>query len=64
LFAAFFGAGAAIEQIAPPLGLARGWNGLIRLILGIIAWLTLLFACAALGLLHRASSSGPCFSSL
>jgi hypothetical protein len=58
LFAAFFGAGAAIEQIAPPLGLARGWDGLIRLILGMIAWLALLFACAALGLLHRAPVVG------
>ena len=53
LFAAFSGAGAAIAYVVPPLGLGREWRGLTRIVLGVAAWLTLLFICAALGHLRR-----------
>lgn len=54
LLAAFVGAGAAIEGIAGSPRTTGEWAGFTRVIIGITAWLIVLFACAALGLLEKA----------
>jgi len=53
LFAALVGTGAAIEYFVEPDSSADHWAGFTRIVLGLGAWLTLLFACAALGFLRR-----------
>jgi len=62
LFGAFFGAGSAVAYAIRPLGLPREWSGLTAVVLGIAAWLTLLFVCAALGHLDRTPLLGLVFA--
>jgi hypothetical protein len=52
LLAAFLGAGALIEHVARPLRAFHSSVGLVRLTLGIIVWIYLVFACSVLGLLR------------
>ena len=55
LFAAFYGAGAAIAFVLPPLGIRLEWRPLVLIVLGITGWLVVLFLCAVFHRLDRAS---------